>query len=216
MRPRVAKQNKVQLANRRSPDWAFMERFVVPDYAHPDTDDDYLTRVRLIQTPLFGVYLHKLETADPRPTLHDHPWPFLAIVLRGGYDEMRRDTHVVKPGDTRTFVDGRVEILPHSYAHPHRVKRINWMPFQALHWIDKLHRTPTWTLVIVGRRTRVWGYLDRDGKWTAFDKHPFNDQFLTALAERKKRKLGREVTEGELVQLNQWDKRKGWTSDADV
>jgi hypothetical protein len=179
-----------------------MERFVVPDYAHPETDDNYLTRLRIIQTPLFGVYLHKLETPDPRPTLHDHPWPFTAVVLRGGYDEMRRDTHT-KPGPQNWM-----------YAYPHKVRRLNVMPFDAMHWISHLHRVPTWTLVFVGRRTRIWQYLDRDGTLTPFDKHKFNQQFLDALAARKMRAEAREdLSPEELDELNQWDKREGWTSE---
>lgn len=184
---------KFRLANRRSPNWALMEKFTVPDYSHPETDDDYLTRWRLIQTPWFGIYLHKIETPDPRPTLHDHPWPFLALVLRGGYDEQRRDSHEWTPG--------------YPYAYPHRVTFFNVMPMVSLHWIERLHRTPTWTLVLVGRRQRVWGYLDRDGTYTDFDKHPFNEEFLDALAQRKERREGRPVTEEERVILNRWDKR---------
>jgi len=169
------------LAQGRSPNWAFMESFVVPDY---DSDDDYLWRLRIIQTPWFGIYLHKLGTPDPRDTLHDHPWPFLAIVLRGGYDEMRRDTHYVPPGDFRYYPGEPREILPNSYARPHTVRRFNWMPMDALHWISRLHRVPTWTLVFVGRRRRVWGYLDRDGAWTAFNEHRNNEAFEAAMARR--------------------------------
>src|SRR3954449_5709224 len=75
-----------KLASGRSPKWAFMERFEVPDY---DGDGNYLTRLRIVQTPWFGVYLHRFDGPDPRPTLHDHPWPFLSFVLRGGYTERR-------------------------------------------------------------------------------------------------------------------------------
>lgn len=200
MRKRVGPKH---LANRRSPDWAFMERFVVPDYSHPETDDDYLTRVRIVQTPLFGIYLHKLETPDPRPTLHDHPWPFLAIVLRGGYDEQRRDSHDVSPkGRDKAGI-----MHPLIYSHHHRVRWLNVMPYDAMHWISRLHRTPTWTLVFVGRRTRVWQYLDRDGTFTPFDQHPFNEQFLDALAQREQRKTGRELSPDEMTDLNQWDKK---------
>lgn len=169
------KKDNPTLASGRSPDWAFMEPFTVPDY---DSDDDYLWRLRIIQTPFFGVYLHKLGTPDPRDTLHDHPWKFFSIVLRGGYDEMRRTTHSIE--EAWWVADGT--IMP--YAYPRRVRLFNWMPLDALHWISKLHRVPTWTLVFVGRRRRVWGYLDRNGTWTDFLSHPFNDEFQAALARR--------------------------------
>ena len=193
MGEKISRRTKARLAGRRSPQWAFMEKFVVPDYSRPELDEDYLTRWRLINTPLFGIYLHKIETPDPRPTLHDHPWAFTAIVLRGGYTEMRRYSHVMG-------TDKR-------YAGRNMVRRINMMPLDSLHWIERLHRTPTWTLVFVGRRKRVWGYLDRDGTYTEFHKHEFNNQFLDALAQREAHKLGRQVTEEERIVLNQWDKK---------
>lgn len=147
---------------RNSPNWAFMELFKVPHYDDPTKD--YLWRLRILQTPLFGIYLHKLGTPDPRDTLHNHPWPFVSFVLRGGYTE---------------FIPG-----PY-YAQSHYVKRMNVKRFNnSFHWIAELDRTPTWTLVFVGRRRRVWGYMDRDGTITDFDKHPFNDQYAQAMEKR--------------------------------
>lgn len=155
---------KYKLASKRSPNWAFMERFVVPHYDNPK-GSPYLVRWRIIQCPLFGIYLHRLGTPDPRDTLHNHPWPFISLVLKGGYTE---------------YVRGDV-----GYARPKRVKRLNIKRFNnSFHWISTLDKTPTWTLMFVGRRRRVWGYLDRDGTFTEFDKHHFNDEFLRALAEQ--------------------------------
>lgn len=165
-----------KLAGNRSPNWAFLQPFAVPDY---DSDDTYLWRLRIVQTPLFGVYLHKLGTPDPRDTLHDHPWPFVSIVLRGGYDEMRRRTHDI----SEEWWDADRKII--GYAYRHRVRFLNWMPMDALHWIERLHRTPTWTLVFVGRRQRVWQYMDRDGTLTDFDKHAHNEAFEAAMARRR-------------------------------
>jgi hypothetical protein len=177
---------KDKLASGRSPRWAFMERFVVPDYSRPDSDDDYLDRIRILQTPWWGVYLHKLGTPDPRPTLHDHPWKFFSIVLRGGYDEMRRETHSLPPSHSSAWKSNG-ELYPNRYATLHIVRRFNMMPFDSLHWISRLHRVPTWTLVFVGRRRRVWQYLDRDGTFTDFDRHEFNQQFLDAMDRRTAR-----------------------------
>lgn len=152
-----------KLASNRSPDWAFMEKFVVPNYDDPKTP--YLTRWRLFQTPLCGVYLHKIGTPDPRDTLHNHPWPFVAVILRGGYLEAVKDEEI--------------------YARWKRVRWVNVKRFNnSFHWIMSLDRTPTWTLMFVGRRRRVWGYLDREGVFTKFYEHPFNDDFQRALAEQ--------------------------------
>lgn len=157
-----------KLASNRSPNWAFMERFEVPDYDHPERI--YLTRWRLIQTPWFGIYLHRFDGPDPRPTLHDHPWPFLSIILRGGYDERVR---------TEPDASGYWE----TYLRP--IRWFNAKSALGLHSIRRLHRNPTWTLMLVGRRQRVWGYLDDDGTWTPFDQHPHAAEFDAAMAARK-------------------------------
>lgn len=145
-----------------SPRWALMEGFRVPDMDDPSKD--YLWRLRLIQTPLGGIYLHKLCGPDSRSVLHNHPWSFVSFVLSGGYTE---------------FVPG-----PY-YAQSRYVKRVNVKPFNnSYHWIAELDKTPTWTLVFVGRRRRVWGYLDPDGTYTDYDKHVNNATYQEALNAR--------------------------------
>ena len=155
-----------------------METFKVPQY---DGDDDYLTRLRIVQTPWFGLYLHRFDGPDPRPTLHDHPWPFVSFVLRGGYHERRLNT------------------LTMQVDEDHRVRFVNVMPTHGAHAIMRLCRVPTCTLMLVGRRVRTWGYLepqrDLNGddfepggwRWTEFDKHPHAAEFDAALARRRAR-----------------------------
>lgn len=157
-----------KLASGRSPRWAFMERFEVPDYDEPERN--YLTRWRLIQTPWFAIYLHRMDGPDPRPTLHDHPWPFVSFVLRGGYDERRLDPMTM-------LVDPR-----------RRVRWVNVMPLEGAHAIINLLRTPTWTFLLVGRRVKTWGYLepfDNHWRWTEFDKHRHAHEFDEAMKKRQ-------------------------------
>lgn len=147
---------------RNSPNWAIMELFRIPNYDKPE--QDYLWRLRIIQTPLFGIYLHKMTQPDSRDTLHNHPWAFVSFILRGGYTE---------------FIPG-----PY-YAKSHYVKRVNVKRFNdSFHWIAEIDRVPTWTLVFVGRRRRVWGYKDRDGTFTEHNKHPFHDEYNAAMEKR--------------------------------
>jgi len=141
--------------------WAFWERFDAPDYDDPSKT--YLSRLRIISTPWFGIYLHRFYGPDPRWTLHDHPWPFVSFVLRGGYVERR-------PGGFR------------------RVRWVNVLRRGDVHAIVSLNRTPTTTLMLVGRRNRKWGYVEPTGDgytWTAFDKHPHSEEFSKALKARK-------------------------------
>lgn len=163
------------LANRRSPRWAFMERFEVPNY---DDDTNYLIRWRIVQTPWFGLYLHRFEGPDPRATLHDHPWPFVSIILRGGYIERRLDPRTLEVDDA------------------HEVRWLNRLRTHDAHAIVRLLRVPSWSLLFVGRRVRTWGYweptawLTVEGElsswqWTAFNVHPHAAEFDRALERRR-------------------------------
>lgn len=168
-----------KLASNRSARWAFMDRFEVPQY---EGDGVYLTRWRIVQTPWGGLYLHRMEGPDPRATLHDHPWSFLSLILRGGYVERRLDPMTMRVDEG------------------HRVRWWNRMRATDAHSIRSLLRVPTWTLLLVGKRRRTWGYLEgpawqhwevqgNTGRWwwTEFNRHQHNDEFVAALARRKTR-----------------------------
>lgn len=156
--------------NRGPANWAFMTRFDVPNFDDPTKN--YLERLRIVQTPWWGVYLHRLGTPDSRPTLHDHPWSFLSIILRGGYHENRLDTK------TRTVVSR------------HR-RFVNVMRRDDAHSIMTLDRTPTWTLLFVGKRRRKWGYwrelpagVRGTWTWTPFDTDVHAEEFDEAMRNR--------------------------------
>lgn len=152
-----------------SPKWAFMEGFEVPDFEDPSRI--YLARLRILQTPLFGIYVHRLGTPDARKSFHNHPFPFVSFLIRGEYTEMIPCNCNFEHCD--------------YYAVPRRVRFINVKPFnKSWHWIDEVHRDPVWTLVFVGRRRRVWGYKERDGTYYDFDKSPYNDTFEKVMNER--------------------------------
>lgn len=160
----------MKLAGGRSPRWAFMERFEIPNLDDPS--QTYLSRIRIVQTPWFALYLHRMDGPDSRPTLHDHPWNFLSVVLRGGYIERRLDPHTM-------LVDEN-----------HRVRRINRVRTHDAHAIKTLLRVPTWTLMLVGPRCRTWGYLEHRFNlnawhWTEFNLHRHAGEFDRAMAQRE-------------------------------
>jgi hypothetical protein len=123
----------------------------------------YLHRLKIISTPWGGIYLHKIMTPDTDPILHDHPWNFLAIMLRGGYSEVIIDKMTLEDKEN----------------HP-RHFNVKWRDDR--HYILKLDRTPTWTLMFVGGRARTWGFWWRDPEaenrwyWQEFDKFPLHDE----------------------------------------
>jgi hypothetical protein len=157
--------------------WALCERMAAPDVDNPT--EDHMIRWRLVQTPWFGVYLHRINTPDDaRPIPHTHPWPFLSLILRGGYLENleRRDS------------TGRIR-----RRWPERSRRAGTVHFVRAtdaHAITTLHRTPTYTLVLAGRRRPEpsWGYWDAD-RFTPWDEHPYAGQFAAALTYRSLKRL---------------------------
>lgn len=170
----------MKLAGQRSPRWAFMERFEVPNLDDPA--ETYLTRWRLIQTPWFAIYLHRMNGPDSRPTLHDHPWPFLSLILRGGYEE----TYVEQPWRADDVSEPDILLANMTDLRAWRVGTIHRMRARSAHYIYRLLRYPTWTLLLVGPRVRTWGYWDAAG-WTPYDQHPHAAEFDRAMASRAKR-----------------------------
>ncbi len=99
----------------------------------------YQTRWWLFDTPWLGLALHKFTSPDTSRTLHDHPFAFVSLVLRGGYTEDRRN-------------------LRSGLVNSHRVKRWNMMRRVDAHCITKLHSPSVWTLMICGADCRIWGF----------------------------------------------------------
>lgn len=171
--------------------WAFMERFEVPNLDNPA--ETYLTRYRIVQTPWFALYVHRMDGPDSRATFHDHPWSFISIILKGGY----RESFIAEP----TADDWRHGPLGDKQQreawNPARWQMRQWVRWSIhriqatdAHYIRNLFAYPTWTLLLVGRRRHVWGYWDTDG-WTPFDEHSHNDEFEAAMAARRQMKTSR-------------------------
>lgn len=119
--------------------------------------EDILYLRRWILASLFGwkIYLHKIVRADHDRCLHDHPFGFLGIILKGGYVE---------------------EILDKKYGITSRVNKpfsiINRLGPGFTHRIQRLLNGNSWTLLIRTRTTRKWGFFTPEGwmHWKEFVK----------------------------------------------
>ena len=125
----------------------------------------YLARSGFDLKP-FGVYLHHITAPDPGPDLHDHPWPFVSIVLKGWYVEERCNTNIaVVVADTAVrngfLWRGIKTIMRRSFS-------IKTLRLHEAHMITECH-PDTWTLVIRGpKRSRrpggeYWGFYTPKG-----------------------------------------------------
>jgi len=89
------------------------------------------------------LFLHLINKADDDRDPHDHPWGFWTLIIRGGYIE-----HVYKGGklvSVRKLTAGN--LVYRDPEHTHQVAEL---------------LGPTWTLVLAGPASRVWGFWLKD------------------------------------------------------
>jgi hypothetical protein len=121
--------------------------------------DPYLTRWILFRCPWFAVYVHRFEAPDDE-CLHDHPWPFLSVILRGGYRETfhaGRRLWQIGGRFVDQFFDGERVHTVLSFG----AGSVLWRPAEHAHRVDA--EGGTLSLVITGRRVRRWGFFTRLG-----------------------------------------------------
>lgn len=98
----------------------------------------YLLRLVILRTKrLGGVMLHRIFKPDADRDLHDHPWPFVSIVLLGSYVERVRG--------------------PLGELRDRRVRWLNVKRAEDAHKILEVSPLCT-TLVLHGPRCRRWGF----------------------------------------------------------
>ena len=112
---------------------------VIPDR---ESNEPYLTRYYLFLKERkrfpFNVFLHQFHKGDP-DDLHDHPWPYCTIILRGGYWEHSSD------GSRRWRAPGSIRCAGS----------------RNLHRIELEPGINPWTLFIPGPHVREWGFIDK-------------------------------------------------------
>ena len=98
----------------------------------------------------FNITLHKVLVSD-EPTLHDHPWSWGAIIIKGGYWEhiplFAQEGHVV--GSTRVWRG------PGS---------IRFRSADDLHWLELAkdedgNEIPCTSIFFMGRKQKEWGFV---------------------------------------------------------
>lgn len=129
-----------------------------------NTDGDvYLFRRRLIQTPMFAIYLHDILDGDEERAPHSHPFPFASLVLRGGYIETVFHPIAFRWAATPGFPTpkkgwlGLPEVIERKRGKMHTFPRGNG---QVHRIITVQPRTKT--LVFAGRRRDSWGFWNAE------------------------------------------------------
>lgn len=106
---------------------------------------------------LGAVFLHRMEAPDPGVDLHDHPWWFVSLVLRGGYTEERA---AVREAAFFADVAERFPVSTHRGIVTERpAGSIKSMRLDECHRIIRLTGRTSWSLVITGPVVRRWGFF---------------------------------------------------------
>lgn len=83
-----------------------------------------------------SIKIHKILKSDDDDFLHDHPWDFASLILKGKYYEELEESRIKK------FRPGKINFKPARQFHRLHLKT------------DKV-----WTLVVTGKRKREWGFF---------------------------------------------------------
>lgn len=104
----------------------------------------------------FNVFIHKFLKSDP-DDVHDHPWPYATLILKGGYYEW-----------TPIFdANGKMIGEQQHWRGPghFRVCRS-----KSYHRIELKDGVTAWTMFMPGPQMREWGFLVNN-KWIHNDKY---------------------------------------------
>lgn len=104
----------------------------------------------------FNVFLHKFLKSDP-DDVHDHPWPYATVILKGGYWEWIPQFN--SAGEKCN------EIAKWRGPGHFRICSAN-----SYHRIELDPSVECWTLFMPGPQTRDWGFLTRQG-WIPHDEY---------------------------------------------
>lgn len=119
----------------------------------------YLLRWYVVpRNPWLNVYLHKFLHDDEDRALHDHPWWFISMMVRGRYYELTRDNFVVRTTPSVAY---------RKPTHAHRV---------VLQKDASDNPIPCWTLVVTGRVVRDWGFHCPQG-WRHWKEFTAKDDY---------------------------------------
>jgi hypothetical protein len=95
----------------------------------------------------FNIFLHKFLKSDP-DDVHDHPWPYASLILKGGYYEW-----------VPIFSDGKkIGEMCHWRGPGHfRICNAN-----SYHRVELDPEITAWTLFMPGPQRREWGFWFKD------------------------------------------------------
>lgn len=129
----------------------------------------YLLRWYVIpRNPFLNVYLHQFLHDDEDRALHDHPWWFVSVMVKGEYREITKEVPHHSGGTYSEWEYRKAPSVAYRPAtHAHRV---------VLERDDDQQPIPCWTLVVTGRVVRDWGFHCPQG-WRHWKEFTAKDDY---------------------------------------
>ena len=109
----------------------------------------------------FNIFIHKFLKSDP-DDVHDHPWPYATLILKGGYWEWVPQF---------SSLGNKVGEVAHWRGPGH----FRICSATSFHRIELDPTVECWTMFMPGPQRREWGFLVR-GQWI------HNEQYLNERA----------------------------------
>lgn len=100
----------------------------------------------------FKVGLHYTYKSDPIPYLHDHPWDWCSILLRGRYVEISKG----KDGKNRKKEYGPWSIRFHRAEFSHKLSLATGLYSEEM--VRRGLSPGVWTIFFMGPKRREWGF----------------------------------------------------------
>jgi hypothetical protein len=124
------------------------------------SDEPYLERYYLFLKDRdnfpFNIFLHKFLKGDP-DDVHDHPWPYATLILKGGYYEW-----------TPTFNESGEKIS--ETRHWRGPGHFRICSANSFHRIELKEDVTAWTIFLPGPKKCDWGFLV-DNKWIQHEQY---------------------------------------------
>ena len=139
-----------------------MEQFLKKHFRYRDILKDgalYLRRFYLIRTKPFAIFLHKIVRGDADRLVHNHPWPFGVLILRGSYWEELP----INP-EASTSLELITKFVKRGPGS------IRFMRANQLHRVHLDSGQVVWSLFFRLRAEREWGFLTDEG-WVPWQEY---------------------------------------------
>lgn len=140
-------------------------RVITATDPNPNIDDDTID-IYMLRYCLWNksgdkenanLFLHKICRSDQERDLHDHPWNWASLILKGSYQEITENGTV------------NAVLHPHAFWNHDKYKIFRPFTFRKgkatdTHRLVLINDKPVWSLFWHGKRIQKWGFYVKNEK----------------------------------------------------